>query len=212
MTTETNPLDIPSVGEQIEINRTINERISESRMSKAFLTSDNQTWATPWQVIRALEDEGFNFVLDIASGMTTSKAKKFYTQEDDAFRQDILKDSEGGDIWCNPPYGDPERPVKDWVLLLCSIRLQKRSVLLLPSNKTDQDWYHDLAIPYAEIRPVRGRIGFLDGNGKPVSGNSQGSMLIIFGPGIIPCAPRSFDWKLIKKKYAGMDGLDWRKG
>jgi phage N-6-adenine-methyltransferase len=171
-----------------------------STISKAFLTSRSQTWATPWTVIRALGSEGFKFTLDVSASPETAKAAKFYTEEkNNAWSSDWVEDSIGGDIWCNPPYGDPRYPVKHWVLAAWSIRNLVRTVLLLPANKTDQDWFHDLVIPHGQYRPVRGRIGFLDGQGKPVSGNSQGSMLIIFGPGIKPCPPVTFDYRTIRK-------------
>lgn len=172
-----------------------------SEMTKAFLTSESQTWATPWAVLCALQDEGFNFTLDVAAGIGTAKAPKFYTEEDNAFTQDWAKDAGDGDAWCNPPYGDKRFPVKDWVQRAWLFRKSLTTVLLLPANKTDQDWFHDLVLKDGEYRPVRGRIGFIDGEGCAVSGNSQGSMLIIFGPIYGPCAPKSFDWKSIRKAY-----------
>lgn len=171
-----------------------------STMTKAFLTSEDQTWATPWPVIHALEAEGFRFTLDVASGLTTAKAPKFYTEQDNAFLQDWAADAAGGDAWCNPPYGDKRFPVRDWVARAWHFRERLTTALLLPANKTDQDWFHDLVLRDGEYRPVRGRIGFLDGKGNPVSGNSQGSMLCIFGPYRGPCAPKTFDWKAIRKK------------
>lgn len=164
-------------------------------MTEAFLTSNDQTWATPWPVIHALEAEGFRFTLDVASGLSTAKASKFYTVEDDAFRQDWARDAAGGDAWCNPPYGDENCPVRDWAKEAWKYRAVLSTVMLLPANKTDQDWFHDLVIPDGEYRPVRGRIGFLDAAGYPVTGNSQGSMLIVFGPKAVQGQPRSFNYR-----------------
>lgn len=168
-------------------------------MTKAFLTSESQTWATPWAVIQALSPE-FNFTLDVAAGPLSAKAPKFYTAEDNAFVQDWPTDAGGGDAWCNPPYGDKSCPVKKWVRRAHEFRHALNTVLLLPANKTDQDWFHDLVLTDGEYRPVRGRIGFIDPvTGVSHGGNSQGSMLIIFGPLYGPCAPRTFDWKSIRK-------------
>jgi phage N-6-adenine-methyltransferase len=166
-------------------------------MTKAFLTSESQTWATPWILIWALKHE-FNFSLDVCAGRTTFKASKYYEEETDAFTQNWAVDAEGGDAWCNPPYGDKRFPVKEWVKRAHSYRDRLNTVLLLPANKTDQDWFHDLVLKDGEYRPVRGRIGFVDGTGKAVTGNSQGSMLIIFGPNYRPKAPMTFDWKKIR--------------
>lgn len=174
-------------------------------MTKAFLTSESQTWATPWPVIHALEAEGFRFTLDVAAGPMTAKAPKFYTEEDNAFLQDWAADAGDGDAWCNPPYGDKRFPVRDWVARAHLFRDRLNTVLLLPANKTDQDWFHDLVLVDGEYRPVRGRIGFIDGTGESVTGNSQGSMLIIFGPLYGPKAPESFNWKKMRSAIAGKD-------
>lgn len=163
---------------------------------KAFLTSKNQLWTTPWPVIEALKPE-FNFTLDVAASALSAKAKRFYTEEDDAFKQNWLKDARGGDAWCNPPYGPHMgHTVGDWVHE--GWKFGQRgltTVFLLPLNKNDQDWYHDLVLPFAEKRTYRGRIHFIDAvTGKRpitwsetrqkwvVDGNSQGSNLFIFGP------------------------------
>lgn len=181
-------------------------------MTKAFLTSNNQNWATPWPVIRALSPE-FCFTLDVAAGIKTAKAPKFYTEDDDAFSRDWGRDADGGDAWCNPPYGPCNgKTIGDWVQKTWSFRKSLTSVLLLPINKQDQDWFHDLVLKDGEYRPVRGRIAFLDPEtgkppvkidpetGKKVSaGNSQGSMLIVFGPGYSPRAPKTFDYRSIHK-------------
>jgi hypothetical protein len=111
--------------------------------------------------------------------------------------------------WCNPPYGKYRgKTVKDWVRKgLEESRKGLTIVYLLPCNKQDQDWWHDLVEPFAEVRPVRGRIHFLDPEtGKRPTkwsetrkafvqdGNSQGSVFVIFGSGYKPRAPRlTFD-------------------
>lgn len=171
---------------------------------KAFLTSENQLWTTPWPVIRALEPE-FDFTLDVAACKLSTKAPKHYSEKDDAFTRDWLKDARGGDAWCNPPYALYNgKRVGDWVEK--AWQESKRgltTVLLLPMNKGDQDWYHDIAMLYAETRPVKGRIQFVDPvTGKPPivwskkqkkwvrNGNSQGSNIFIFGPDYHPIAPQ----------------------
>jgi phage N-6-adenine-methyltransferase len=173
-----------------------------SVMTQAFLTSESQTWATPWCVIEALKPE-FNFTLDVAAGPRSAKAPTFYTREDNAFTRDWALDAGDGDAWCNPPYGDKEFPVKDWVMRAYLFRARLNTVILLPANKTDQDWFHDLVLPYGEYRPVRGRIGFIDPETQEShGGNSQGSMLILFGPGFRPVPPKTFDYKRIRTMYA----------
>jgi hypothetical protein len=62
--------------------------------------------------------------------------------------------------------------------------------MLVPVNKQDQKWFHDLVIPFAEVRIVRGRVQF-DGT---TSSNTQGSMLVIFGPMAKPGTIKSFTY------------------
>lgn len=173
-------------------------------VSEAFLTSKNQLWTTPKPVIRALEPE-FRFTLDVCACKLSTKAPKFYTEKDDAFTQDWRRDAGTGAAWCNPPYALYNgKRVGDWVQK--GYEESKKGltiVFLLPINKGDQDWYHDIALPFAEVRPVRGRIQFVDPiTGKPPivwskkrkewvrNGNSQGSNIIIFGPDYRPIAPQ----------------------
>lgn len=188
--------------------------IKMAEMTKAFLTSESQAWATPKSVIWGLKPE-FNFTLDVCASATSTKAPKYYDEAEDAFKQNWARDAAGGDAWCNPHYAEYlGHSVGDWAQEAWRFRKELNSVLLLPINKQDQDWYHDLVLPYGEYRPVRGRIPFVDPiTGKPPvvldevtgkkksSGNSQGSMLIIFGPNYAPRAPKTFDFKEIRRRY-----------
>lgn len=185
-----------------------------SEVSKAFLTSKRQDYMTPPEFMESLRGE-FNFVLDIAASAKSAQAPRFYTEADDAFTEDWAEDAKDGAYWANPPFSDkptPEkpwlRPLADWIFRAWWFRRKATGVWLLPANKTDQDFFHRLVIPYAEIRYVHKRIHFLDPDtGKrPVrvdtetgeavnSSNSQASMLVIFGPGYGPTAPRSHIWR-----------------
>lgn len=179
-------------------------------LAKAFTTSNSQAWATPWAVLDALKPE-FNFTLDAAACAHSAKAPKFFTEEDDAFTKDWYVEAGGGDVWCNPPYGKYRgKSIGDWIMKGWKESWKRMNVVfLLPCNKQDQEWFHEAVLPCAEIRPVKGRIQFVDPlTGKPPltermnektglvelvrNGNSQGSMLVIFGPNYYPKAPKSF--------------------
>lgn len=186
-----------------------------SKMTKAFLTSNDQGWITPPDVFLWLQPE-FNFKLDVAASHLNAQADRYYTEEIDAFKQNWADDADGGDAWCNPPYGDDTHPVSDWAERAWEYRRKLTTVMLLPMNKQDQDWFHDLVVSDGEYRPVRGRIPFLDSvtklppkrlnkDGKLVSvGNSQGSMLCIFGPKAAPGRIISFDYRAAKKAYKAL--------
>jgi site-specific DNA-methyltransferase (adenine-specific) len=177
-------------------------------MTEAFLTSDSQTWATPWSFMDFMKEiHGWQFTLDVCAMPTSRKAPLFYTEEKDSFKQNWGLDAAGGDAWCNPPYAEyMGKSVGDWAQKAWSYRGTLNSALLLPCNKTDQDWYHDLVVPDGQYQPVRGRIQFVDpvtGLRPPGSGsNSQGSMVCAFGPRFQgPMAPKPLNYREWKKRY-----------
>lgn len=186
-------------------------------VSPAFLTSNSQLWMTPPKILKALSTE-FNFTLDVCASVRSKRCKTWYNEDMDAFKKDWAKDAKWAagidqymeqwprvSAWCNPPYGEYKgKTVKDWIEKgRAEALMGLTTVFLLPCNKQDQPWWHDLVEPYAEVRPVQGRIHFLDPEtGKrPVKwsekrlkfvqdGNSQGSVLVIYGPAYRPIAPR----------------------
>jgi phage N-6-adenine-methyltransferase len=175
---------------------------------------------TPRSVVDVLEREEFTFILDVCASKQSAKAPAWYDEDEDAFKQEWALDVEASvrqrgispvlpAAWCNPPYGRYlGKGVGDWIAKgLEESRKGLTIVYLLPCNKQDQTWWHKLVEPFAEVRPVLGRIHFLDPlTGKrPVKwsekreafvqdGNSQGSVFVIFGPNYKPIAPRrTFD-------------------
>lgn len=192
----------------------------------AFGTSKAQDYSTPWRLVDAIEEAiGKRFTLDVCASAKSAKAPKFYTEEMDAFRQDWAADAGNGAAWCNPPYAD------GWPAAFLtsagnrSWREGLTTVFLLPANKTDQAWWHDMVIPFHAVWDVRGRVDFLDPEtgevpkvwkykpeyadqtgftdligdldfGKWVKqSNPQASKIVIVGPEFPPCLPRSFSWK-----------------
>lgn len=82
----------------------------------------------------------------------------------------------GYTVFCNPPYG---RAIKDWVKK-CAEEAKKpntKIVLLIPA-RTDTAYFHDYIYqkPNVEIRFVRGRLCFNDGEGRAPFPN----MIVIF--------------------------------
>lgn len=175
-------------------------------LAPALVSSKVQNWTTPDEFLDLLDYE-FGFVLDVAAQKENTKCVDFLTEEDNALICPWKKTN-----WCNPPYGDKKSPVKKWAEKAYKESLRgNTTVMLLPINKQDQAWFHKFAIPFAEIRIVVGRINFVDAitglrpykinkKGKKVKeGNSQGSMLIIFGPDVETGKIKSYDWKKLEK-------------
>lgn len=136
-----------------------------------MFSSKKMDWATPQAFFDELDSE-FHFNLDPCADEHNHKCNLYFTKEDDG-----LSRSWGGyTVFCNPPYG---RAIKDWVKK-CSEEVKKpntKIVLLIPA-RTDTAYFHDYIYqkPNVEIRFVRGRLYFNDGEGRAPFPN----MIVIF--------------------------------
>jgi len=149
-------------------------------LPKAFTTSTSQDWQTPPHIyIKLGWDYGITFVRDLCASKENRICNKYYSKEQDCRYRDWTVGGFGEANWCNPPYGDGIIP--DIARLACRSKSRTNVVMLVPCNKTDQKWFHEFAVDKALILFVEGRIGFLK-DGKAIQSNSQGSMLICWGP------------------------------
>lgn len=165
-------------------------------LAKAFTTSIDQDWSTPWNIFRELDRKN-NYYIDLCASNTNKKCEKYIGLDKGVNSLDVKWYEMAKSGWCNPPYGDKDYPVRDWVEKAYEeSQFGFLTSLLLPINKQDQKWFHKIAIPHAKIEIFEGRIQFVDPlTGKiPLRwsekkqamvkmGNSQGSMLITFGSG-----------------------------
>jgi phage N-6-adenine-methyltransferase len=85
------------------------------------------------------------FTLDVAANEENAKTERYFT-----LQRSGLKQSWAGEVvWCNPPYSD----IRPWVeKALAETRARcPKVVMLLPANRCEQGWWHDL------IEPIRDR-------------------------------------------------------
>jgi phage N-6-adenine-methyltransferase len=152
--------------------------------------SDSDSYGTPawvWQPWHKL----FNFVLDAAASDANRLpcVTTWYTKEKSAFDQDWVKDSEGGTVWCNPPYGKKDGPIDSWIQKArAEARRGATIVMLLPSD-TSTRWFHGLWDDHlaresgtttikVSVRFVQGRIRFV-GAKDPAK---FGSIIVVLEP------------------------------
>ncbi len=128
-------------------------------------------WATPPEFVSALETEFGAFDLDPCCEMHTAKAPTFYTAQG-------LERPWFGRVWLNPPYSNPS-PWLGKAAEVTSNGDAQLVVALLP-GATDIGWFHELVLPFAEIRFIRGRIRFHGWMGTPIGGPRWPSLLAIF--------------------------------
>lgn len=131
-------------------------------------------WCTPQDFFNKLNEE-FNFVLDAAAAPKTAKCGLYYTPETDGLSQSW---DCGGAVFCNPPYG---REIGKWVQKAYKEAARGNPIVLLIPARTDTDYFHDYIYGKAEIRFVKGRLRFIDENGKPSKDAAPfPSMLVIY--------------------------------
>ena len=152
------------------------------------------SWGTDPVIFNAMNKE-FNFALDAAANYKNHKVLNYLTKENDAISVDWSKEipeySTDKTVWINPPYG--KGFIKSF-MQKCIEQKEKgvTSVMLVPAT-LDAQW-----LPINDISEIRiitgGRLSFYHPiNGNKVSGNTKGSMFVIFRPSSMPLNIRLID-------------------
>jgi len=116
-------------------------------MSNFIPSSKNPNYSTPKAVYDALNKE-FSFNYDPCPLNPTP----FF---------DGLKEEWGSSTFVNPPYTG----VTPWIEKALMESKRGKIVVMLLRGDTSTKWFHDLVLPNAEIRFIRGRVKFK--NHKP---------------------------------------------
>ncbi len=137
-------------------------------------------WRTPPAPFSSLNAE-FCFQLDAAAAPHNALCRKFITAEQNTLETpwaDYL--NVPGYVWLNPPYSDIMPFVKK---AASESGNQIGTVMLVPAD-TSVGWFKEAIQTASEVRFITaGRLAFINPvTGKPVSGNSKGSILIIWRP------------------------------
>ena len=121
-----------------------------ARLEKQF-ESATVEWATPDNIFEPLAKE-FLFALDVAANAENAKCSEFITRE-----QDGLSVAWHGVCWCNPPYG---RDISKWVRKAVYETWNGVTTVMLIPVRSNTAWWHELCIPFGEIRFIKGRPKF----------------------------------------------------
>ncbi len=124
-------------------------------ITSGMKTSNTYEWATPQQLFDELDKE-FNFTLDPCCTKDNAKCRIYYTKEQDG----LSHNWNGHRVFMNSPYG---RHISNW---LCKAFEAKAMVVCLVPARTDTRWWHDYCMKANEIRFVKGRLYFNDGEGR----------------------------------------------
>jgi site-specific DNA-methyltransferase (adenine-specific) len=136
--------------------------------TKLMFSSKTSEYETPQKFFDELDRE-FHFELDVCATKENAKCERFYTKEDNAWKQEWASIN-----WMNPPYG---REIYTWVrkASMHAKKDKQTTVALLPA-RTDTRWFHDFIYNQCEIRFIKGRLKFGDSkNSAPFP-----SMVVVF--------------------------------
>ena len=126
-------------------------------INEGLFTSGTQEWTTPKDLFRELDAE-FHFDLDPCSTHENAVCEDHYTIEDDGLKQNWG----GRRVFCNPPYG---RKISKWVRKCHDESLKPGTlVVMLVPARTDTAWFHNYIYNRSEIRFLKGRLRFNDGD------------------------------------------------
>ncbi|EOG3639684.1 phage N-6-adenine-methyltransferase [Enterobacter hormaechei] len=167
------------IGERIAAALPIEKTNGDYGGSKTPL-DQRDLWRTPPALFVSLDAE-FHFQLDAAAAPYNALCRKFITAEQNTLETpwaDYL--NVPGYVWLNPPYSDIMPFVKKAAAESAN---QIGTVMLVPAD-TSVGWFKEAIQTASEVRLITaGRLAFINPvTGKPVSGNSKGSILIIWRP------------------------------
>ncbi len=140
-------------------------------------TGENE-WYTPSEYIEAAREVMGGIDVDPASSdiaQKTIQADEFFTIDDDG-----LKREWNGRVWLNPPYAQPaihhfmQKAVDEFEAG------RMKEGIALTHNYTDTQWFHLAAKVASAICFTRGRIGFVNPEGKRAA-PTQGQAFFYFG-------------------------------
>jgi phage N-6-adenine-methyltransferase len=104
---------------------------------------------------QALSNRFGGFTVDVAAASHNALCERWYGRKEDGLAQPWA----GERVWCNPPYSD----CRAWVAKAWAERDADLIVMLLPANRTEQRWWHDLVEPYRDRPGSPLRVEFLPG-------------------------------------------------
>jgi len=149
-----------------------------TRWKVATLLPGAVEWATPPAIYAALDQE-FKFTLDAAAADFNAQHVRYFDRDTDA----LTASWAGERVFCNPPYG---KGMTLWVrkALLEATEHGALVVMLLPA-RTDTSWFHEVVLPHAEIRFIRGRLSYTLGAPATRRGRAPfASFVAVFRPGL----------------------------
>lgn len=134
--------------------------------------SIKQDWNTPKNLFNKINQE-FNFTCDLSASADNTLCEKYFTREDNA-----LSKKWEGICWCNPPYGDKDYKMVDFIKKAYNDTQNDPNltvVMLIPA-RTNTKWFHDYCLKSNEVKFICGRPKF----GDSKHGLPQPLIIVVF--------------------------------
>ena len=179
--------DKPDLANQIlteEIRLTNKEVIemAEGKNVHVSNNSGNNEWYTPTKYIEIARDVMNGIDVDPATSKIANrnvKAKTIYTIDDDGLIKEWI-----GNVWLNPPYAQPLIQQFADKLIEEIDNGNVKQAMVLVNNATETKWFNTLSKKAEAIWFMRGRVKFIDGEGKSTGAPLQGQCILYFGGNI----------------------------
>ena len=152
-------------------------KIKESKKPHVAYNSGENEWYTPSEYIEAARGLMGSIDLDPASSdiaNETVKASRYYTEE-----MDGLSLPWGGNVWMNPPYSSDK--IGAFIDKLEEELPNIKSALVLVNNATETAWFVKLVGMSSAVCFPRGRIKFIDAQGRNSGAPLQGQAVLYIG-------------------------------
>lgn len=152
-------------------------------------------WYTPKEIIEAARKLMKTIDVDPASSDIANqivKATTYYTVEDDGLKQEWR-----GNVWMNPPYSQP------LVTQFCNLLVEKyvmgeiNQACVLVNNATETEFYQNMMKHCEAICFIKGRVKFIDQEGKSTGAPLQGQTILYFGDNVT-------DFSFIFSEFGGV--------
>lgn len=133
----------------------------DSNSIRLFSSKKTDNWQTPLSLSQEIYKE-FDINLDPCP----------LNSQFDGLNMDWI-----GNVYVNPPYSQIEK----WLIKAHKeLKKEAKTIVFLTFANTDTKWFHEYVLGKAEIRFIKGRLRFLDEDGKLQSSAMRPSILIIF--------------------------------
>lgn len=146
------------------------------------LSSGENEWYTPPDYIIAAREVMGKIDLDPASSNVankTVKADKYFTKKGNGLKRKWF-----GNVWMNPPYA---QPLVDKFSEAVTDKFQSgeiKQACILVNNATETNWFQTMLAICSAVCFVKGRVKFLDEEGKATGMPLQGQAILYFGDNV----------------------------